>query len=78
MRARRPAAFGAGGAYEALDAGDGVLAYFRGDGEVLAVVPVAEGATPRLAFGSRWRDVVTGEELRATEIRRAGVFERTS
>ena len=78
LRARRPAAFGADGAYEALDAGDGVLAYFRGDGEVLAVVPVAEGATPRLAFGSRWRDVVTGEELRATDIRRAGVFERTS
>jgi (1->4)-alpha-D-glucan 1-alpha-D-glucosylmutase len=78
LRARRPQAFGPGGAYEALDAGDGVVAYFRGDGDVLAVVPTAEGAVPRLAFGSRWRDVVSGEELRASEIRRAGLFERTS
>jgi (1->4)-alpha-D-glucan 1-alpha-D-glucosylmutase len=75
LRARRPEAFD--GAYEALDAGPGVCAYLRGDaGEVLACVPVAEGAVPRLALGGRWRDVLTGQEVRPSDVRGLALLER--
>src|SRR4051794_7346072 len=75
LRKRRPQAFA--GAYEALDAGDGVCAYLRGDGEVLVVVPVQEGATARIGLGGTWRDAVTGEEARASDVRGPGLYERT-
>jgi (1->4)-alpha-D-glucan 1-alpha-D-glucosylmutase len=78
LRARRPEAFA--GAYEALDAGRGVCAYLRGDrGEVLACIPVAEGAAPRLpGLPGRWRDVLTGEELRTVDARGLALLERIS
>jgi (1->4)-alpha-D-glucan 1-alpha-D-glucosylmutase len=65
LRARRADAFA--GAYAALDAGEGVCAFLRGEGEVLAVVPVRPGAAEGSAVvagmpAGRWRDVLTGEE----------------
>jgi (1->4)-alpha-D-glucan 1-alpha-D-glucosylmutase len=74
LRARRPQAFA--GAYEALDAGDGVCAYLRGDGEVLACVPVTEGATPRLALGGTWTDVLTGRPTRPQDVTGMALLER--
>jgi len=42
LRTRRPGAFGVDGAYEPVDAPEGVCAYVRG-GQVLVVVPVRDG-----------------------------------
>jgi (1->4)-alpha-D-glucan 1-alpha-D-glucosylmutase len=56
LRARKPETF-ARGTYEALDAGDGVCAYLRGD-DVLVAIPVRPGAHPRLPqLPGEWRDV---------------------
>jgi len=65
LRARRASAFA--GAYAPLDAGEGVCAFLRGSGEVLAVVPVRPGAAEGSASvagvpAARWVDVLTGEE----------------
>jgi (1->4)-alpha-D-glucan 1-alpha-D-glucosylmutase len=63
LRARRPAAFGAGGAYEPIQAGPDVVAFARGDGgEVVVVVvlrPRGEGAEIELPGGD-YRDVLSG------------------
>jgi (1->4)-alpha-D-glucan 1-alpha-D-glucosylmutase len=77
LRARRPDVFT--GAYEALDAGDGVCAYLRGDGgDVLVCIPVAEGAAPRLpGLPGRWRDVLTGDEVRTIDPTGLALLERT-
>jgi (1->4)-alpha-D-glucan 1-alpha-D-glucosylmutase len=74
LRARRPSAFT--GAYEALDAGDGVCAYLRGEGEVLVVVPVTEDARPRLALGGTWTDVLTGTQTRPQDVTGLALLER--
>jgi (1->4)-alpha-D-glucan 1-alpha-D-glucosylmutase len=58
LRAERAAAFA--GSYEAVDAGDGVCAFVRGD-EVLVVAAVRPGATVRLPAG--WHDVLEVEGL---------------
>jgi (1->4)-alpha-D-glucan 1-alpha-D-glucosylmutase len=63
LRARRPEAFA--GAYTPLDAGPGVCAFLRGEGEVLVVVPVRPGAgngDVLAGVPGRWRDALTGEE----------------
>jgi (1->4)-alpha-D-glucan 1-alpha-D-glucosylmutase len=60
LRARKPETF-ATGAYEALDAGDGVCAYLRGD-DVMVCVPVRPGAKPRLPrLPGDWREVVADD-----------------
>ncbi len=65
LRRRRPAAFA--GAYEPLEAGSGVCAYVRGEGEVLVAVGVAETATGALrltpGLAGRWRDVMAGTDV---------------
>jgi (1->4)-alpha-D-glucan 1-alpha-D-glucosylmutase len=62
LRARRPAAFS--GAYSPVEAGEDVVAFVRGEGEVLVVVPVRSphGVTLRLPddLAGAWRDVLTG------------------
>ncbi len=62
LRRRRPACFA--GAYEPIDAGDGVCAFLRG-GDVLSLIAVRPGGGERLADapGGRWRDVLSGREL---------------
>jgi (1->4)-alpha-D-glucan 1-alpha-D-glucosylmutase len=74
LRARRPEAFA--GAYTPVEAGDDVIAFTRGDDEVLVVVPVRspEGAT--LELPGVWRDALTGRERELS--RRAAVTELTS
>jgi (1->4)-alpha-D-glucan 1-alpha-D-glucosylmutase len=61
LRARRPEPF-ATGAYEPLEAGDGVCAFSRG-GEVLVVVGVRESAADALiaAPEGEWRDILRGD-----------------
>jgi (1->4)-alpha-D-glucan 1-alpha-D-glucosylmutase len=59
LRAGRPAAFD--GAYTPVDAGPGVMAYTRGDDEVLVVIPVRERAAAASELDvdpRRWRDVL--------------------
>jgi (1->4)-alpha-D-glucan 1-alpha-D-glucosylmutase len=58
LRARRPDAFT--GAYTPLDAGDGTVAFLRGDGEVLVAVRVREDAAPFTPPAGEWRDVLAG------------------
>ena len=58
LRARRPEAFA--GAYTPLDAGDGTVAFLRGDGEVLVAVRVREDAPPFAPPDGEWRDVLGG------------------
>jgi (1->4)-alpha-D-glucan 1-alpha-D-glucosylmutase len=63
LRIRRPEAFGADGAYGAVDAGPGVVAFTRGE-DVLVVVAVrreVSGALPSL--GGDWHDVLGGEPV---------------
>ena len=81
LRARREEVFA--GAYAPLDAGDGVCAFLRGEGEVLAVVPVRPGSAAGDAAVAgvpvgRWRDVLTGEEhaLDGAPVAVAGLVER--
>jgi (1->4)-alpha-D-glucan 1-alpha-D-glucosylmutase len=78
LRARRPDAFS--GAYAPVEAGDDVVAFARGEGEVLVVVPVRspEGVTLQLPddLAGAWRDVLTGA-LRELS-RRTQVTELTS
>jgi len=58
LRARRPDAFA--GAYTPLDAGDGTVAFLRGDGEVLVAVRVREDAAASEPPEGEWRDVLAG------------------
>jgi (1->4)-alpha-D-glucan 1-alpha-D-glucosylmutase len=78
LRARRPGAFS--GAYTPVDAGEDVVAFARGEGEVLVVVPVrsSQGVTLELPgeLAGAWRDVLTGA-LRELS-RRTQVTELTS
>ena len=78
LRARRPGAFS--GAYTPIDAGEHVVAFARGEGEVLVVVPVGSPQGRRLALpgelAGAWRDVLTGA-LRELS-RRTQVTELTS
>jgi (1->4)-alpha-D-glucan 1-alpha-D-glucosylmutase len=63
LRIRRPEAFGPEGAYGAVDAGPGVVAFTRGD-DVLVVVAVRREVNGTLpALGGDWRDVLGGEPL---------------
>ncbi len=66
LRARRPEAFGADGAYEPIEAGPDACAFTRGaDREVLVVValrPVAGGANVEVPPG-RYRGVLASREL---------------
>ena len=64
LRARRPEAFGAAGAYTPLEAGPGVCAFTRGAGEVLVVVALGRtaGAARLTAPPGRYRDVISGRE----------------
>jgi (1->4)-alpha-D-glucan 1-alpha-D-glucosylmutase len=73
LRARRPDAFS--GAYAPVEAGDDVVAFARGEGEVLVIVPVrsSQGTTLQLPddLAGAWRDVLTGalrELSRRTQI----------
>ena len=64
LRIRRPEPFGAEGAYAPLDAGEGTVAFTRGEREVLVAVAVRraiDGTLP--AVGGRWRDVLGGESV---------------
>ena len=78
LRARRPDAFS--GAYAPVEAGEDVVAFARGEGEVLVVVPVRSphGVTLQLPheLAGAWRDVLTGA-LRELS-RRTQVTELTS
>jgi (1->4)-alpha-D-glucan 1-alpha-D-glucosylmutase len=78
LRARRPEAFS--GAYTPIDAGEHVVAFARGEGEVLVVVPVRSphGAALKLPgeLAGVWQDVLTGA-LRELS-RRTQVTELTS
>jgi maltooligosyltrehalose synthase len=58
LRARRADAFA--GAYTPLDAGDGTVAFLRGDGEVLVAVRVREDAARFEPPAGDWRDVLAG------------------
>jgi (1->4)-alpha-D-glucan 1-alpha-D-glucosylmutase len=63
LRIRRPEAFGPDGAYVAVDAGPGVVAFTRRD-EVLVVVAVRREVSGTLpALGGDWRDVFGGEPV---------------
>ena len=84
LRARRPEAFD--GAYTPVHAGPDVVAFTRGDPDVLVVVELrsAPGA-PLVAPPGRWRDVLSGEEhdlhgatpaSRLVDERGLGLFER--
>ncbi|HSO01182.1 MAG TPA: hypothetical protein VLS46_01545, partial [Gaiellaceae bacterium] len=64
LRARRYAAFA--GAYEPLDAGDGVCAFTRG-GEVLVAVAVRGDLRAFRAPAGEWRDVFRTETLLLAE-----------
>ena len=64
LRARRPAAFGPGGAYRPLAAGPDICAFTRGDDEVLVAVALrgtVAGAKLDLPAGT-WRDVLRGSD----------------
>ena len=79
LRARRPAAFGPDGAYTPVAAPDGVLAFLRGEGEVLVVVDVRAGAGELALEGElagRWRDVLAGQEREAGAVSGPALLER--
>ena len=64
LRARRPDAFGPGGAYTPIAAGPDVCAFARGEAEVLVVVPL-RGSDPSATIdlrAGRYRDVLSGHE----------------
>ena len=67
LRARRPEAFA--GAYEPLEAADGVCAYLRG-GDVLVAVAVRAGA--RLPSRPGWQDVLGGAHDDLAVLERVG------
>ena len=59
LRIRHPAAFGPDGAYTPMDMGPGVVAFTRGDDEVLVAVTVRRDARgTRPAVGGQWEDVL--------------------
>ena len=60
LRARRPEAFGAGGAYAPIEAGPDVAAFSRGDGAVVVVVALRAGAgdTSIALPAGEYRDVL--------------------
>ena len=58
LRARRPKAFA--GAYAPVEAGEGTVAFERGDGEVLVAVRVREDAPAFAPPDGDWRDVLEG------------------
>ena len=62
LRARRPEAFGAGGAYAPIEAGPDVAAFSRGDGAVVVVVALRAGAggTSIALPAGEYRDVLDG------------------
>ena len=62
LRARRPEAFGAGGAYAPIEAGPDVTAFSRGDGAVVVVVALRAGAggTSIALPAGEYRDVLDG------------------
>jgi (1->4)-alpha-D-glucan 1-alpha-D-glucosylmutase len=65
LRRRRPDAFGAGGGYSAVEAGPGICAFTRGDGDVLVVVPLRGGGWERVSIDlrpGRYRDVLGAGE----------------
>jgi (1->4)-alpha-D-glucan 1-alpha-D-glucosylmutase len=83
LRRRRPEPFA--GAYEPVDAGEDVIAFARGEGEVLVVVPTRPRTKGKLrlspALEGRWREVASGGEIQmsdgiAVPGGGAGVFER--
>lgn len=83
LRRRRPEPFTGG--YEPVDAGEDVIAYVRGEGEVLVVVPTRPRTKGKLrltpALEGRWREVASGGEIQMTDGIAvpgggAGVFER--
>jgi (1->4)-alpha-D-glucan 1-alpha-D-glucosylmutase len=59
LRAEHPNAFA--GSYASIDAGPGICAFTRGDGEVFVAVPVCEGATVEPPAG--YEDVLDGADL---------------
>ena len=64
LRIRRPGPFSDRGGYEPIDAGPGVVAFTRGERQVLvavAVRPETEGRLP--ALGGDWHDVLGGEPV---------------
>jgi (1->4)-alpha-D-glucan 1-alpha-D-glucosylmutase len=64
LRIRRPEAFSPDGAYRALDAGPGVVAFTRGADEVLVAVAVRREVTGTLeAIGGDWQDLLAGEPV---------------
>ena len=70
LRARRPGAFGPGGAYEPIEAGPDVVAFARGGsgdaGEVVVVVALRGGGEDveiSLPAGGRYGDVLSGREV---------------
>jgi (1->4)-alpha-D-glucan 1-alpha-D-glucosylmutase len=65
LRARRPGAFGPGGAYTPIGAGADVCAFMRGDGDVLVVVPLRGGASQHVSIDvrpGRYRDVLGADQ----------------
>jgi len=74
LRARRREAFA--GAYTPVEAGPDVVAFLRGEGEVLVVVPVRSPHGATLGVAGPWRDVLTGAHRELS--RRTQVSELTS
>jgi (1->4)-alpha-D-glucan 1-alpha-D-glucosylmutase len=71
LRGRRPEAFA--GAYAPIDAGPDVVAFSRGDGAVLVVVPVRDvPAAPLDIAAGRYRDVLSDREHDVSEATSAG------
>jgi (1->4)-alpha-D-glucan 1-alpha-D-glucosylmutase len=66
LRIRRPRTFGREGGYRPVPAGDGVVAFTRGDGADEVLVIVATRMTPPPgyvpAIGGHWRPILGGEE----------------
>jgi (1->4)-alpha-D-glucan 1-alpha-D-glucosylmutase len=64
LRIRRPEPFGPDGSYTPLDAGPGVVAFTRGDTDVVVAVAVRREVTGTLpALGGDWHDVLDGEPV---------------
>lgn len=64
LRIRRPGPFGPDGGYAPVDAGPGVVAFTRGDREVLVAVAVRRATDGELpAIGGEWRDVLGGSAV---------------
>jgi (1->4)-alpha-D-glucan 1-alpha-D-glucosylmutase len=74
LRARRPEAFA--GAYRPVEAGDGVAAFARGAGEVLAAAGLRDWRDATLALPEdlrgAWRDVLSGAPVRLGARARVG------